>query len=250
MIQEIFAQGDSVIHRSRPTLRLGLAIVYSFVLAVMHDIAALGVGLAFSCVMAVAARLPLKPLAARLAATAGFLVVVWILLPLTYAGDPLATLGPLTVSRPGVVLCLTITIKSMAILIAFTALVTTMPTATLGHALHRFKVPDKLVQLLLLAYRYIFVIEQEYQRLYRAAKMRNFKPASNLHTYRTYAYLVGMLFVRASERARRVHLAMKCRGFTGRFHSLAHYTPTGWNIALATVVGLMNLLLILLEIAR
>lgn len=250
MIQEIFAQGDSFIHRSRPTLRLGSAIVYSFVLAVMHNITALGIGLAFSCVLAAAARLPLRPLARRLATAAGFLAVVWILVPLTYAGDPLASLGPLTISRSGVFLCLTVTIKSMAILIAFTALVATMPTATLGHSLHRFKVPDKLVQLLLLAYRYIFVIEQEYQRLYRAAKIRNFKPASNLHTYRTYAYLVGMLFVRASERARRVHLAMKCRGFNGRFHSLAHYAPTGWNTVLVSAVGGMSLLLILLEIAR
>jgi cobalt/nickel transport system permease protein len=106
-----------------------------------------------------------------------------------------------------------------------------------------------MVQLLLLAYRYIFVIEQEYQRLYRAAKMRNFRPASNLHTYRTYAYLVGMLFVRASERARRVHLAMKCRGFTGRFHSLAHYPPTRWNAVLATAVCGMSLILIAMEIS-
>jgi cobalt/nickel transport system permease protein len=103
--------------------------------------------------------------------------------------------------------------------------------------------------LLLLAYRYIFVIEQEYQRLYRAAKMRNFRPASNLHTYRTYAYLVGMLFVRASERARRVHLAMKCRGFTGRFHSLAHFAPTHWNTILATAVCCMSLILIAVEMA-
>jgi cobalt/nickel transport system permease protein len=248
MIQEIFAEGNSLIHRTRPALRLVLATLYSFVLALMHDIFALGIGLLFSCALAVSARLQAKPLAGRLAAAAGFLVVVWIVLPLTYAGEPLASLGPLKISRPGVMLCLEITIKSMAILIAFTALVATLHTATIGHTLHILCVPDKLIQLLLLAYRYIFVIEQEYQRLYRAAKMRNFKPGSNLHTYRTYAYLIGMLFVRASERARRVHLAMKCRGFTGRFHSLARFAPTLWNPVLAAAVGCMSVALIVLEI--
>jgi cobalt/nickel transport system permease protein len=249
MMQEIFAQGDSFVHRSRPALRIVLATVYSFVLALMHDLIALGIGLVFSCVLAAAARLPVRPLAARLGAAIGFLAVVWVLLPLTYGGDPLASLGPLSISKSGVLLCLQISIKSMAILIAFTALVATMQTATMGHTLHKLRVPGKLVHLLLLAYRYIFVIEQEYQRLYRAAKMRNFKPGSNLHTYRTYAYLVGMLFVRASERARRVHLAMKCRGFSGRFHSLAHYAPTRWNAILATAVGCMSLILIAMEIS-
>lgn len=250
MIEEIFAQGDSFVHRSQPALRIVLATGYSFVLALMHDLVALGIGLVFSCVLAAAARLPAKPLAARLAAAIGFLALVWILLPFTYGGIPMATIGPLTLSKPGVLLCLKITIKSMAILIAFTALVATMPTATLGHSLHKLCVPGKLVQLMLLAYRYIFVIELEYQRLYRAAKIRNFRPASNLHTYRTYAYLVGMLFVRASERAHRVHLAMKCRGFTGRFHSLAHYAPTRWNTILVTAVCCVSLLLVAMDISR
>lgn len=249
MIQEIFAQGDSFVHRSQPALRILLATGYSFVLALMHDLVALGIGLLFSCVLAAAAKLPIKPLATRLAAAIGLLALVWVLLPLTYGGTPMASIGPLAISKPGVLLCLQITIKSAAILVAFTALVATMQTATMGHTLHKLRVPGKLIQLLLLAYRYIFVIEQEYQRLYRAVKIRNFRPGSNLHTYRTYAYLVGMLFVRASERARRVHLAMKCRGFTGRFHSLAHYAPTRWNVILATAVCCMSLILIAMEIS-
>jgi cobalt/nickel transport system permease protein len=86
-----------------------------------------------------------------------------------------------------------------------------------------------MVHLLLITYRYLFVLEQEYQRLLRAMKIRNFHPKTNLHSYRTYAYLVGMLFVRASERARRVHSAMICRGFSGRFFSLRRFPPNRLN---------------------
>jgi cobalt/nickel transport system permease protein len=140
-----------------------------------------------------------------------------------------------------------ITLKSNAIILAFMALVTTMPFSTLGHALNRLQVPDKIVHLLLMTYRYIFVIEEEYQRLIRAAKVRGFQPGTNLHTYRTYAYVVGMLFVRAGERAERVHQAMLCRGFKRKFYSLQEFRArrSGWMFALIMTVVL--LLLVALE---
>ena len=248
MIQEPFAQGASPIHRTYPVLRVILATIYSFSVALMHHFNALVPALVISLALAVAARLPVQPLLKRLGAAGLLLALVWILVPLTHGGDPMARLGMFTFSRSGVTLCLQVTLKVASILMAFIALVATMPIATLGHTIHRLGLPSKLVQLLLLAYRYIFVIELEFQRLYRAAKMRNFKPASNLHTYRTYAYMVGMLFVRASERAERVHNAMKCRGFSGRFYSLAEYAPTPWNYGLGIAMGLLNLVLIGLEL--
>ena len=249
MIQEPFARGPSPIHRTSPGLRVILATIYSFTVALMHAPAGLALALIPALALAVLGRLPARPLLKRLAAAGGLLVLVWLLVPLTHDGDPVARLGILTVSRSGVQLCLQVTFKAIGILLIFSALVATISIATLGHTLNRLGMPSKLVQLLLLAYRYIFVIEQEYQRLFRAARMRNFRPASNLHTYRTYAYLAGMLFVRASERADRVHKAMKCRGFNGRFYSLADYPPTPWNAVLAGIVGLFNLLLIGLELA-
>jgi cobalt/nickel transport system permease protein len=130
--------------------------------------------------------------------------------------------------------------------LAFIALVATQPIATVGQALGSLKVPNKLVQLLLLTYRYVFVIELEYRRLSRAATMRGFLPGTNLHTYKTYAYMVGILFVRAGLRAQRVHQAMRCRGFDGRFHTLHqfHYARKEhlWSLffvsAILTIGGL------------
>ncbi len=244
MLQEPFAQGRSPIHRSNPTLRIVLASLYTSTVALMHHLPALSAALCFSILLCVLARLAIKPLAARVAVACGVLAFVWLVVPVTYASDPLAHIGPVAISRSGVLLCLQITLKALAILLSFMALVATMPTSALGHCLQRLALPAKLVQLLLLAYRYIFVIENEYHRLFRATKIRNFKPGTNMHTYRTYAYLVGMLFVRASERADRVHQAMKCRGFKGRFYTLAHYPSTAWNAIIGMGTALVNLLLI------
>jgi cobalt/nickel transport system permease protein len=62
--------------------------------------------------------------------------------------------------------------------------------------------------------------------------------------------MVGMLFVRASERANRVYQAMKCRGFRGRFFTLVKYRPTPWNRVLGISTGVVNLLMIYLEWIR
>jgi cobalt/nickel transport system permease protein len=248
MIDEPFADGTSAVHRTNPVLRVILAVVFTTTAALIYKSVPLAIALGFSIMLALLARLPAGPLLKRLAAAGGLLLMIWLLVPWTYPGDALFTIGPLTVTRDGVRLCLQISIKMLAILIAFTALIATMHLSTLGHTLHRLGVPSKMVHLLMLAYRYIFVIEQEYQRLYRAARIRNFRPGNNLHTYRTFAYLLGMLFVRASERAARVHHAMKCRGFDGRFHSLVQYDGTAWNLVLTTGGALVSALLIGLEL--
>ena len=95
----------------------------------------------------------------------------------------------------------------------------------------------------LMTYRYLFVMETEYHRLTRSATVRGFRPSTSIHTYRTVAYLVGMLFVRASARAERVYAAMLCRGFYGRFHSLHEFSFTQkdrvWAMVMvAVLVGL------------
>lgn len=243
MIQESFASGNSPIHHLSPVLRVVAAAAYSFLVALAHGLPTLATALILSMILVFFAHLELKKVMQRLTVVLGFLLLIWAILPWTYKGEILYRFGPLAISRPGVLLCLEITLKSIAIILAMIALVSTMTTARLGHALNHLYLPDKLVYLILITYRYIFVIEQEYQRLMRAARIRNFRPGTNLHTYRTYAYLLGMLFVRSAERAKRVHQAMICRGFNGKFYSLQE-NPRGyqnWFFALLMSLSLLGL---------
>ena len=246
MIQESFAFGDSPFHRMDPRLKVAAATVFSFQIALSQDFYALSAALVFSVFLVAAARLGGSPVAKRLLLVNGFVFLFWLILPLTFPGKPLFSWGPLDFTMSGVLLSARITLKSNAIVLILIALTGTSTMADLGWALHRLKVPDKFVYLLLLTYRYIFVIEQEYQRLVRAAKMRCFEPATNLHTYKTYAYLVGMLFVRAASRAERVYQAMVCRGFNGKFHSPRQFSFSRsdkvWSFALGAVFILLEYL--------
>ena len=91
------------------------------------------------------------------------------------------------------------------------------------HALRHLYVPEKLVNLFFFSFRYIHVIQEEYVRLSNALKIRCFRPKSNVHTYKTYAYLLGMLLLRSYDRSCRVYQAMLCRGFRGEFWMLDHF---------------------------
>ncbi|MEZ4525086.1 MAG: cobalt ECF transporter T component CbiQ [Desulfobacterales bacterium] len=224
MMEEPFAAGDSLIHRIDPVCRVAFATLLSFVIALSENFPALWAGLFFSLFLLFMARLNLKEVTIRMAAMWGFLLFLWILLPFTFEGEALYRVWKLSLTREGFLLAARISLKSTAILAVFISLVTTMNFTTLGYALNSLKIPEKLVHLLLLTYRYIFVIEQEYRRLLRAAKIRNFNPKTDIHTYRTYAYFVGMLFVRASARADRVYQAMRCRGFKGKFYCLREFS--------------------------
>ena len=140
-----------------------------------------------------------------------------------------------------------ITLKSNAILLVLLALITTMAFSTFGAALNRMRVPDKLVHLLLMTYRYVFVMEQEYQRLIRALQIRGFRPGTNIHTYKTYAYVVGMLFVRSALRADRVYNAMLCRGFKRKFYSLHEFSTGKTEWLFGAAIGAVMLVLAYLE---
>ena len=223
MLSEPFAVGDSPLHHLDPRLRLVAAAAFSIVTAVCMQFSALTAALAAAVTLTGLARLRAAEVLKRLLVVNGFIIFLWVAVPLTFPGEPLFHLGPLAAAREGVALAGRITLKSNAIVLAFIALVATMPFATAGHALHRLRVPDKIVHLMLMTYRYIFVLEQEYRRLRRAAAIRGFRPGTNLHTYRTYAYLLGMLLVKAVDRAERVRWAMLCRGFQRRFYSLQEF---------------------------
>ena len=174
MISEPFATGESIVHRLDPRIRIVVATVYCFVIAFSNQFPVLLIAVVISSVMIISAGLGFKDVGKRLVLVNGLILLLWVVVPLTYGGQPIFQIGPLSLSRAGVVLAARITLKSNAILITFMALIATMRFVTLGCALTQLRVPDKIIHLLLMNYRYVFVIEQEYQRLIKAPYLCGF----------------------------------------------------------------------------
>jgi cobalt/nickel transport system permease protein len=236
VLEEGFSQGNSAVHRLDPRLKLITGFLFSAIVAVSSRWTAfipaslLVLGLLFL------ARLPLRKVFVRLAVVNGLILFLWFLLPFSVSGEIIWRLGPFAATRQGISLAALITVRSNIIVLAFLTLVSTTPVFALGYAMAELGIPDKLVQLFFFTYRYVHVIYEEYQRLMKALKIRGFRAKSNIHTYRTYAYLVGMLLVKSYERAERVREAMLCRGFNGRFYSLYEFSVAKADMFLTAIL--------------
>ncbi|MDD2967364.1 MAG: cobalt ECF transporter T component CbiQ [Desulfovibrionaceae bacterium] len=225
MFDEPFAAGTSLIHSLDPRIRLGVAVACSIVCSIVHSLPAALLALGAALVLVCLSRPPLRPLLRRMAVVNIFILFLWLTVPLSQQGNTpvLASYGFFVLTQQGLDLCLLVTVKSNALVLLFLALVATMPTPTLGHAMAQLAVPNKLVFLFLFTYRYVHVIGEEWQRLHNAARLRGFSPRNNLHTYRVAGYILGMVLVRSYERAHRVYEAMLLRGFNGRFTSVSTF---------------------------
>ena len=223
MIEEL-AGGDSLIRRLDPRVKIVVVFLFSVAVAVSNRFVVLMLALGLGICIVLAARLPIKQLVRRLVPVNMFIILLWFFLPFTFEGEPLFSVGPLVGTHEGVLYAARISIKSNAIMVMLIALVASTSILTLGHAMHELRVPKKIVHLFFFTYRYIHVIHREYLRLVSAMKVRGFRPGTNVHTYKTFAYLVGMLLVRSSDRAERVHNAMLCRGFSGNLYSLSEFS--------------------------
>lgn len=250
MIQERFGQKESLLHRIDPRVKILWVCLFSVVVAASQRFVVLVLALMLGLGLVLTARVAAGQLVQRLLPVNLFIVFLWLFLPFTVGGDPAFAVGPLVATREGLLYAVQITLKSNAIVIAMIALTASTSILTLGHALHALKVPEKIIHLFFFTYRYVFVIHQEYLRLLDAVKVRGFKPGTNIHTYKTFAYLVGMLLVRSAERAERVHNAMVCRGFRGRFYSLAEFSFRPVDVVWVGIMSAFVLVLGVLEWTR
>ena len=246
IIEEQFSTGHSIVHNLDPRVKIIGAIIFSVVVAVATNLSALLPALGISVFLIILSKLSIKKVLYRLLLVNGLIIFLWVLLPFTYKGESLFTIGPLVGTKEGVLYASQITVKCNAILLVMIALLSSTPIFTLGHAMGRLYFPNKIIHLFLFTYRYIHVIFQEYNRLINAMKIRGFIPRTNLHTYRSYAYLVGMLLVRSYDRAERIYTAMLCRGFHGKYYSLKRFTIKKGDILylslmLGAILGLIVL---------
>jgi len=247
MVEEPFAEGTTLLHSMNATAKIITAIIFVLPTATTDSFPVAAGFTILALIFATIARLPIMPVIKRLVLVNTFTLFLLLTLPLTYGGEQKVLYSLVPVSIEGTRMALLIGLKTNTILIAMMALLNTSNLSVLGYGLEKLGLPLRLCYLILFAYRYIFVIEQEYRRLLRAAQMRCFTPSTNIHTYRTFGYLFGMTIVKSWEQAHRVHQAMILRGFSGRFIPLSVPSIDLKSYLLITMVALYSLILVWLD---
>jgi cobalt/nickel transport system permease protein len=194
------------------------------VVASLHTLAASSVALAAALLLAFLARLPSRWFLERLGALALFLALFTLPLPWLLADDgPSWTWGFVHLSWHGVEAALHLSAKAVAIVTLLLVVQATASLETTLKAAHALHIPGLQVQLVLLTYRYIFVLADELGHLRIALRVRGYRNRVGRHSYRTAGHIAGTLLVRGYERAERVGQAMRCRGFDGQFRSLRDF---------------------------
>ena len=217
-------QTPSLVSRLDPRWKLAALLIAAALVATLHTLPATVAALAASLLLALLSRLPVRWFLDRLAAVALFLALFTLPLPWLLTGEgPVWTYGPLRLSWHGVEVAVLVAAKAIALV---TLLLTAQATASLEATLkaaHALRVPGLFVQLVLLTYRYVFVLADELRRLRIALRVRGYRNRVRRHSYRTAGHIAGTLLVRGYERAERVAQAMRCRGFDGQFRSLTAF---------------------------
>jgi len=242
---EEFSAGSSFFHKMDPRIKFIVFLPLVFVIALSKDITLGAVFLLLAVGSIFVARVSLRALLRRLAVVNIFILFLWITLPFSIEGKTLFSLGRFSFSLEGAVYTLWISLKANAIFLFTVSILGTTEVFSLAHALLHLKLPKKLIELFFFFYRYISVLHKEYQRLFQAVRVRGFTPRTNLHSLRTYAYLVGVLFIKSYERSQRVYQALILRGFKGEFPLISHFKLRKQDLAFAVVTyGIIILLLI------
>ena len=219
-------------------LRLVAAFVLVAAISQVRSLSVAAVVLAATVAAVLVAR-PGRQLWRRLLHVEGFVLVLFATLPFAVPGDALFALGQLTASAEGLARAGLVACKISASVLVILTVLGTIDVHRLGGALRGLRLPEPIVRLFVLTARYVGVLREEAARLREAMRARGFRPGSNRHTWRSYGNLVGMLLVRALERARRVEEAMLLRGYDGRFPYAALPTPAARDwAALALFVAL------------
>ena len=192
------------------------------------------------------ARLNLRGVLARTLVGLPFLLVAALGAPFWRGGVPLYSLRlfgvNLALTSEGAWRLASVVVKGWLSILAAATLAQTTHFTALGRALRGLGLPPVLSSIILLMYRYLFVLVGEAFRLMRAREARTATPdgraprVSLAWRAGVTGSMVGTLFLRTHERGERIYQAMLARGFDGDMPQLQSDALTGGQVAGAGVV--------------
>ena len=216
---DALAGQKTVVHEldSRSKLLTTLVFVVAVVSFHRYTLSGLVPFFFYPLFLCTAGKVPLGYLLKKMLIVSPFAVMLGIFNPFLDR-EVLLAVGDFQVSG-GWVSFLSLIVKFLLTVSAMLALVAVTGFNSMCAGLGRLRVPRVLVVQFLFLYRYLFVLVGETLRSNRARTLRS----SGRHGQglRSYGSLVGHLALRTLDRAQRIHLAMRCRGFDGEVRELA-----------------------------
>lgn len=238
-----YAYLESPFHSFDPRAKFVSVLVLMFSVVLLSDIRILVAGLLLAFALVLISRIPLLFVLGRLKWVALFVLAVVVVLPFSASGMPLFSVGVLTFTREGLMQAVVISLKAFAVVLLVFPMLATMKFVSFIKALERLRLPNRLVQMITLTYRYIFVLLNEIQRTLRSIESRSYGRRTSLLGLRNLGNAIGMLLVRSYERGGRIFDAMVSRGYNGRMETLREFEINSKDWAKAASIVVLAVLL-------
>ena len=209
---ENFAYGSGPMQRLDPRVKLicALGVILSTISLPSLALAPTSWHLVFPVIALALADIPPALAFKRLLPMLPFIVAVGIWAPLIDT-HPVPITASLSISR-GWFQFATLMTRALVAVGSLIVLTGTTHLGQLSSALRWLRVPNPLILLILLIYRYFFVLFDQGQTILLAGRLRQ-GPA--MPSIGQWGALAGTLFGRTVRRATRVQTAMELRGFDG-----------------------------------
>lgn len=135
-------------------------------------------------------------------------------------------------SKQGMIQGGMILLRSMASIISLYFLLLTVPFVELLQAMRKSKLPPIIIELLLIMYRFIFLLLETAEQLSIAQRSRG-GHAGFYRSMKDAARIVVQLFARTWQRYRQLSLGLAARGYSGelRVMTAADFTRSGKRVA-------------------
>lgn len=186
-------------------------------------------------------KIPITLVLRRSFSAIPFILIMSVFIIFIKPGEPVLefSLGTvkLSITNEGLAMFLNIAAKAYLCSLSMLLLILSTNFLNLLKALEKLKAPSILIMIISFMYRYLFVLEDELMRMKRAKDSRSVAGSRWFHA-RALANMLGVLFVRAYERAEDVYLAMCARGFDGQIRTIYDYKlGTKDFIFLTAIIG-------------
>lgn len=232
-----FAQVPSPVTRLPATGRVAGTLLLALAAATLpagawHQLGALaGLSLALLAV----ARIPPSAAVGRLAWPLALALVASAALLVMVPGEPVARLGPFTVTDAGADRFAVVISRAAVALAPAIVLVSTTSFGELLHALRALQLPRAIATALGLGYRLLYLTVDELERMQRAARSRNAGHGAARRRHLLVAIAAATLG-RSFARGERTYRAMLARGFSGDLKPLE---GPRWTVGAAVQLGLL-----------
>jgi len=209
-----YASLNSPLHRWDARYKLVGLIILVFAFSFLRDLRMLLAMVLVTAAIYIVSGLPARFILRWLRFPSFIILVIVLTLPFLSGETVIANLGPLALHQEGLLAALLIAVRFVCIVTVGITLLGTTPLLNSIKAMRALGLPLIMVDMALLAFRYLHELGQDLGRMLTSMRLRGFRQHSfSPAGLKTFAWLSGSLLVRSYERSEWVYKAMILRGY-------------------------------------